>query len=285
MLSLSSVLVGLTSLTTLTSAACTRDLLVDTAAKWVYLQSSGDHGQFDNLSYNLTYLENNKTSSILSGQPAWPVNIAFNRSVYDTTLCKIFTELIVTDPTHPMVFATQLYLDEEGSVTKIDSLVTDKGDWAFNATGYMYWNSLENWDPIPPSKRLSRATLQAAADAYADRCNNVSVIVPFGTPCARLEGGAYTGRGNLTANTCNIGGLPEHVEMSNRRYVIDEEMGTVDIFLGFQGLDRTRPKEGTPDSHFFRIEDGKIRYIHTVSACWVDGCGMNGTGIPTPRRR
>ncbi|ORY17295.1 hypothetical protein BCR34DRAFT_555822 [Clohesyomyces aquaticus] len=280
---LSTSLVGLASLATLSSAACTRELLVDAANKWVFLQSSGDHSDFDNLSYNLTYLENNKTASIISGLPAWPQVIAFNRSVYDTTLCKTFTEIIVTDPAHPYVIATQMYLGAEGNVEKIDSLVTDKGDWAFNATGYYYWNSLEKWDPIPPEKRMSRDALKAVADTYPDRCNNKSVVVPFNTPCARLEGGAYTGRGNLSANTCDIGGLPEHVLMSNRRYVIDEEMGTVDIFLGFQGLDRTRPNEGTPDSHFFRIEEGKIKYIHTVSACFVDGCGMNGTGIPPLR--
>src|SRR5262245_9478496 len=87
---------------------------------------------------------------------------------------------------------------------------------------------------------------------------------------------AYTRRGNLSANTCNIGGLPEHVPMTNRKYVVDEVMGVVDIFLGFTGLDRTRNTEGTPDSHLFRVEDGKIKYIHTASACFVDGCGMNG---------
>jgi hypothetical protein len=164
-------------------------------------------------------------------------------------------------------------LDNEGNAILIDSLVTDKGDWAFNATGYKYWNSQENWGPIPEEKRLSREVIQAA-------CNDVTAHVPFGTPCARLEGGAYTGRENLSANTCNIGGLPEHIPMVNRRYVVDEVMGIVDIFMGFTGLDRTRNDVGTPDSHLFRVEDGKIRYIHTASACFVDGCGMNGTGPP-----
>lgn len=228
----------------------------------------------------MVYLENNKTSSIQSGQPAYPIVIASNRSSLDVTQCKTFTELIVTDSKHPYVIHTQMTLDSDGNVSLMDSLVTDKGDWAFNATGYYYWNSQEKWDPIPEGKRMTREAIKAAGDAYADRCNDTSVQVPFGTPCARLEGGAYTGRGNLSANTCNIGGLPSHTPLTHRRYVIDEVMGTVDIFLGFTGLDRTRPNEGTPDSHWFRVEDGKIRYIHTVSACFVDGCGMNGTGIP-----
>ncbi|KAF2004136.1 hypothetical protein P154DRAFT_531819 [Amniculicola lignicola CBS 123094] len=263
---LSSTLAGLMSLAVTASAfTCTRQYLQEQVDKYVFMQETGQHGEFDTLSYKMVYLENNKTASILSDLPAWGLKVDAKKSILDTTLCKTFTELIITDPSHPYVIHTQMTLDEEGSVALIDSLVTDKGDWAFNATGYQYWNSLEEWAPIPESKRLSRTQLKAAADAYADRCNDTTVIVPFGTPCARLEGGAYTGRGNLTANTCNIGGLPSNVPMTNRRYVIDEVMGTVDIFLGFTGLDRTRPKEGTPDSHLFRVEDGHIRSGPNIS--------------------
>jgi hypothetical protein len=259
---------------------CTRPHLQSVASQYVDMMATGQHDRFENLAYKMVYVENNKTASILNSTPAFGMAIDTTRSMYDTTQCKTFTEIIVTDPKHPYVIHTQMTLDNEGNVILIDSLVTDKGDWAFNATGYKYWNSQENWDPIPAEKRLSREVIQAAGDAYADRCNDVTVHVPFGTPCARLEGGAYTGRGNLSANTCDIGGLPEHIPMVNRRYVVDEVMGVVDIFMGFTGLDRTRNDVGTPDSHLFRVEDGKIRYIHTASACFVDGCGMNGTGPP-----
>jgi hypothetical protein len=259
---------------------CTRSHLQNVATQYVDLMATGQHDRFENLAYDMIYIENNKTANILNGTPAFGMAMDFNRSMYDTTQCKTFTEIIVTDPLHPYVIHTQLTLDNEGNVNLIDSVVTDTGDWAFNATGTKNWNSQENWGPIPEERRLSRAVIQAAGDAYADRCNDVTVKVPFGTPCARLEGGAYTGRGNLSANTCDIGGLPEHIPMVNRRYVVDEVYGVVDIFMGFTGLDRTRNDVGTPDSHVFRVEDGKIRYIHTASACFVDGCGMNGTGPP-----
>ncbi|KAF2703737.1 hypothetical protein K504DRAFT_391684 [Pleomassaria siparia CBS 279.74] len=282
---LSFIVLSLASMATSTTAfECTRDWLQKTSNSYVSMQSSGQQGDFKNIASTLVYLENNVTVSVSTGLVTHPQKIAASRSLLDTTACKTFTELIITTPEHPYVVHTQMTLDGEGNVSLIDSLITDKGDWAFNATGYAYWNAQENWDPIPESQRLSRAAIKAGGDAYADRCNDVTVNVPFGTPCARLEGGAYTGRGNLSANTCNIGGLPEHVPMTHRRYVIDEVYGTVDIFLGFQGLDRTRPNEGTPDSHLFRVEERGIRYIHTVSACWVDGCGMNGTGPPPMRR-
>jgi hypothetical protein len=255
--------------------------LQSVATQYVDLMATGQHDRFENLAYSMKYIENNKTANILNGAPAFGMYMDSNRSMYDTTQCKTFTEIIVTDPLHPYIIHTQMTLDNEGDVVLIDSLVTDKGDWAFNATGYKYWNSQEKWEPIPDNKRLSRDIIKAAGDAYADRCNDVTVHVPFGTPCARLEGGAYTGRGNLSANTCDIGGLPEHIPMVDRKYVVDEVMGVVDIIMGFTGLDRTRNDLPTPDSHLFRIEDGRIRYIHTASACFVDGCGMNGTG-PLP---
>jgi hypothetical protein len=50
--------------------------------------------------------------------------------------------------------------------------------------------------------------------------------------------------------------------------------------VGFPGLDRSVPEMPMPDSHFFRVEGGQIRYIHTVTTCTNAGCGMNGTGIP-----
>ena len=165
------------------------------------------------------------------------------------------------------------------NINKIESLVTDQGDWAFNATGFAYWNSLEKWDPIPEAERDSREVIKAAGDAYFDRFGNANASVPWGTPCARLEGGAYTGRGNLSANTCNLG-LPSTIKVVNRRYVIDEEMGAVDIYVGFPGLDRASP-DPTPDSHLFRVEKGKLRYIHTLSTCeGHPGCGLgNGTSF------
>jgi len=258
---------------------CTREYLQSTADSYVDLMATGQHDRFENIAYTMKYFENNQTASLLNGVPASGLTIDAHRSIFDTTQCKTMTELIVTDTKHPYVIHTQMSLDPEGNVNLIDSIVTDAGDWAFNATGTSYWNSQETWRPIPESTRDTRDTIKAAGEAYADRCNDVSVHVPFGTPCARLEGGAYTGRGNLSANTCDIGGLPEHIPMTNRKYVVDEVMGVVDIFMGFTGLDRTRNTEGAPDSHTFRVEGGRIRYIHTASACFVDGCGMNGTGM------
>lgn len=143
-----------------------------------------------------------------------------------------------------------------------------------------YWDDQENWNDIAQNSRDSREVIQAAGDAYFNRFANLNVSVPWGLRCARLEGGAYTGSRNLTGNTCDLG-LPSSVEVVNRRYVVDQVTGTVVIYVGFPGLDQ-ESTEPTPDSHMFRVEGGRIRYIHTLSTCeGHPGCGFNGTGPPS----
>ena len=64
----------------------------------------------------------------------------------------------------------------------------------------------------------------------------------------------YTGQG-LANDTCNVG-VPSGIKITNRRYVIDEQLGVVDAMVKFS----TRP-----DSHEFRVEKGKIRFVHTLT--------------------
>jgi hypothetical protein len=181
-------------------------------------------------------------------------------------------------------------------IHKIETLVSDAGDWLFNATGTAYWNALETWDAIPLADRDTREVIQAAGDAYFDRFGNANITVPFGTtlpqsspehptlispgtPCARLEGGSYTDSQHTNTSTCHLG-LPSTIHVIDRRYVVDVEYGVVNIYVGFPGLDRAS-KEPAPDSHTFRVEKGRIRYVHTISTCeGHPGCGLNGTYVP-----
>lgn len=262
------------------SAACTREFLTNATREYIMAQSMGSAG-LSALASNATYTENETPVAIGRGVLAQPLQIDRSRSLHDTTLCRTFTELIVADPKHPYVIGTRMVFADDRAVA-VESIVTDAGDWAFNATGYLHWDSFETWPDIPADKRDSRAVIQAAGDAYFDRFANASVGVPWGAPCARLEGGAYTDPGLSGNNTCDLG-LPSTITVTNRRYVIDEVLGAVDIFLGFPGLDRSVGEQPMPDSHLFRVEGGKIRYIHTVSSCVNAGCGLNGTG-PVQRR-
>jgi hypothetical protein len=56
--------------------------------------------------------------------------------------------------------------------------------------------------------------------------------------------------------------------MAERSYVIDPTIGAVDVMLKMGPNKRA-------DSHLFRIENGKIRFIHTVTNCGKDeNCGF-----------
>ncbi|KAI1313183.1 hypothetical protein F5Y03DRAFT_338344 [Xylaria venustula] len=278
-------LAGGLSFGVLASAACTREYLKNATDQYLAAQIKGSSSDLASLTMsNLTYTENEVKMGLAQSVLTEPVKIDHNRSIFDTVKCATFTEIIAATNIHQYVIGTRMEFNANNKISKIESIVTDRGDWAFNATGYLYWDSLENWDPIPPERQDSREVIQAAGDAYFNRFDNESVIVPFGVPCSRLEGGASTAPLNLTGDSCTAAGLPSTLVVTNRRYVVDQEMGTVDIFLGFPGLDRSQGMATMPDSHVFRVEQGKIRYIHTVSSCVESGCGLNGVGPPQKAR-
>ncbi|CAG8956767.1 hypothetical protein HYFRA_00011156 [Hymenoscyphus fraxineus] len=259
--------------------ALTTPLLKNLTTTYIHAQTSGTPSLLP-LTPTTLYTENTLPLPLTSTLLTTPLRIDAHRSLHDPVLCGSFTELIVATSAHQYVIGTRMLLATNGTVESVESIVTEKGDWAFDAGGYLYWSSFEDWDPIPIPQRDSRAVIKAAGDAYFNRFSNPNITIPFSSLCARLEGGLYTSRSpNLTANTCSLG-LPSNTRVSDRRYVVDEEVGAVDIYLGFMGLDRSHVLEAVPDSHLFRVERGGIRYIHTLSRCLERGCGMNGTGMP-----
>ncbi|CAI6341912.1 unnamed protein product [Periconia digitata] len=231
------------------SAACDRSLLT---AATTDLYTSQTNGKLTGTSFanntSIKYTENRKAASIAQGILSHSLTINHNRSQHDVAQCAAFSEYIVTG-SKPYVIATQLRLDNStNKVAQIDSIVTTTGDWLFNVTGTAYWAAQEKWDMIPEGKRDSRAVIKAAADAYCDLFNDKTVKVPWGSPCARLEGGMYTGKGQAS-DRCDVG-VPNGVKLVNRQYVIDEEYGTVDIQMDFAGT--AGVGGGLPDSHEFR---------------------------------
>tara|TARA_R110002003_G_scaffold54_11_gene4781 strand:- start:1297 stop:2127 length:831 start_codon:yes stop_codon:yes gene_type:complete len=253
-------------------AHCTRPQLVEATDAYLTAQITGQSSsftaRFDNSTW-LGYYENSIKIDINSGILNIPLAITHNRSLYDTTACATYTEVIVNSTTTPHVIGTQLRFTNH-KINKVDMLVTKPGDWLFNVTGYAYYSPRENWSTIPASERDTRATIQAAADAYLDIFSAPNTTVPWGTPCVRLEGGLY---GDDGPNGTCASFIPTGVPITRRRYVIDEEVGSVDVMVDFG-------KSAWPDSHEFRIEGGKLRYVHTMTHCGVANCGVgNGTVV------
>ena len=52
--------------------------------------------------------------------------------------------------------------------------------------------------------------------------------------------------------------------IANRRFVVDETIGSVVAFCTF-GAGNAAGGSGAPDAHLFRVENGKLRYVHTVT--------------------
>ena len=259
-------------------AACTRASLQSAVDSYLKAVGAGTPA-FSTLGTNVSYAENDEKIAVAKGILSQPIKVDFSRSLLDTTTCAAFTEFVATTG-HPYVVHTQLHVVDD-KISGLESRVSDDGDWLFNATAYLSWTKSEKWDLIPAEKRDSRAVIQAAADTYMDQWANYDLPVPFTVPCARLEGGLYTGDHAPLNNTCKMAKFPAPVKLSNRRYVIDEEYGSVSVFNGFPFIEASKPFEyPSPSSNQIRVEGGGIRYIHEVTICATKGCSQ--TAPPPP---
>jgi hypothetical protein len=245
--------------------ACTRSMLQAAAESYIAAQKAGSLSKMS-LAAKVTYIENMQDTTADKGLWNTALPIAFHRSIYDVGRCRAFSEVIVTEGGHPYVIGTRLTV-RDGKITEIDSLVTDQDDWLFNAQDYLKYSTAEDWPVLPVDDRISRQDLIDAGNQYFDFVFlDKGVRPPWGTPCARLEGGAYTNPKNEHKDTCQIPAPLGSMYIVNRSYVVDEEMGAVNVFCRFGN------STGMPDSHTFRLVNGRYRWIHTLS--------VNLTGKP-----
>jgi hypothetical protein len=158
---------------------------------------------------------------------------------------------------------------------------TTTGYWGFNADDYLKYTTSENWGVIPAAKRDTRATLEAAASAYLDAFLEKKLdLVPWGYPCNRTEGGRmHTGTG-AADDSCQDG-VPSGVNIANRHFVVDETIGAVVAFCTF-GAGNAAGGSGAPDTHLFRVENGKLRFVHTLThLLQANGPGRGAQGKGT----
>ncbi|KAK1756504.1 hypothetical protein QBC47DRAFT_360188 [Echria macrotheca] len=255
------------------SAVCTRPQLQAAADAYLTALTSGTPSTLP-LATTVNYIENEVLVDIHTGILSTPMKLSFNRTLLDTTDCAAFLELNAASNPHPYVLHTRLALTPTtNQINTLDAVISDAGDWIFNATSHLNYTRSESWDPIPESQRDSRAVIKAAADAYLDQWGSPNMSVPLGTPCARLEGGMYTGASNPSANTCAMGAFPQPLHVAKRRYVIDEVLGGVGVLNNFPWLEASIVNGSTPSSNLVRVQGGLIRYIHEVTICVTRMCG------------
>ena len=255
---------------------CEREGMQKIADSWIRAIEKGSMFEMELREWT-DYSENYKRAS-LSQFLDDPRTVDWHMTVIDSAACKVYVEAILLgkDGGEPMVMGTQigtgLFL-----TGPFENIVSRKDDWLFSPDRTYYYATREDWGDIPEGERQSREELIAAADAYLDLFSDASTEVPWGTPCARLEGGIYTAKGEPT-DSCNVG-VPEGIAMAERLYVVDPVKGAVNVLLKMGENER-------PDSHTFRVENGKLRYIHTITDCGEDvNCGfppVDWTQYPLP---
>lgn len=258
------------------AADCSRDTLLAAADAYIAAQISGAvaGSAFQKLlDPAVKYRQNNKAADVTTGLLSKPLKLDHNRTTLDTTQCASYTELVST--AGPYVIGTQLHhasaTDASSPIVLVDTIVATTGDWAFNAAKTLGYIQPEDWGTLAEGDRSPRALLQAAGDAYLDMWSNATAAqaVPWGTPCTRLEGSAYTGH-NRPDDSCKAGIPSNHNQAPNthRRYVIDEAMGSVSVFCVWEHM------MNAADSHELRLEGGKLRYVHTMTSCGSKACKL-----------
>lgn len=241
--------------------SCARGGLQRAVDLYITAQTNGDTSGLP-LAAGLGYMENAAPADIAAGIINKPMKIDHHRSLLDTDTCQTFTEVIVTDPSNPYVLGTRLRVNHD-KIAEIEILWTTTGYWLFNADNYLQYSTEENWDPIPAEDRDTRGTLVAAANAYLDAFLEGKIdLVPWGFPCNRTEGGAHTGNGS-PEDSCEVG-VPSGVNIANRRFIVDDVIGSVVAYCTF-GAGTPDGGSGAPDTHLFRVENGKLRYVHTLT--------------------
>jgi hypothetical protein len=252
------------------SKSCTREGLQKIVDEYLDALEKGNPSLMP-LAGQAQYMENR--NEVQLGQGIWqePLAVDFNRSMLDVETCQTFTEIIHTSSDHPYVIGTRLQI-EDNKISEIESLVADKDDWLFNAEDYLKYSSQEKWDILPVEKQSDRQTLLDAANAYFDTFGDYASIskVPWGTPCARIEGGMYTNRNNDPNASCTVG-MPKdsNVKIINRHFLVDVDMGAAVGMVDF------REDKRNPDVHTFRLENGKLRYVHALQVCTIQpNCGL-----------
>ena len=242
--------------------SCSQESLKKMTDLYIAAQTKGDTSGLP-FAAGYGYMENVAPANINDGVIKKAMKIDFHRSFYDTATCQTYTEVIVTNKETPYVLGTRMRVVTD-KITELEILWTTTGHWLFNADDYLKYSSAEKWTEIPAGSRDTRDKLLYAANSYLDAFVDGNMdIVPWGYPCVRVEGGAYTAQGGEKPDSSCAVGVPAGVNIANRRFVVDEAAGTVAVFCTFGA--GAPGAGGLPDLHLFRVEKGVLRYVHTLT--------------------
>lgn len=232
---------------------CSREALQAAVDSYIEAQTTGDRSGL-NFGHGYTYRENLAPTAIASGFVNQPQTIDFTNTILDEQQCEAFTEAVTLNPEHPYVLGANLKLGADGLISELGVIVTDDDDWLFSAERFYNGVKDEDWGEIPEERQDTRETMIAAARAYLAMFTDENANPPWAEQCHRQEGGMRT-QGSCQSD-------PLGVTFPDPHFIVDTTKGAVAVLVMFNG---TRP-----DSHLFRLNDGGIRFIHTITNCAGD---------------
>jgi hypothetical protein len=243
-----------------TPGKCTREDLKAMTDKYIEAKKAGDPTKMP-LADNVKVIVNTKDTSLAKSIFKQALKIDFNLSIYDVDSCRTFTEVIAANNNPAYVIGTRLRV-KDGKIIELNAIVTDKDSgWLFDAANYLKYAKQQNWYILSTAERSTREKLVDAGNQYLDIFNGDDEGLPWGAPCYRIEGGTSTFKGDSTKDYCHTTSTEVGVKngkgfpITNRDFVVDMDLGAVDVFCKFCVL----------DSHLFRLVNGKFRYVHTLT--------------------
>jgi len=259
--------------------SCQRGGLQYAVKLYLAAQAKGDISGLP-LATGLGYWEDREAKDVKTGFLTKPMVVDRSLSLYDDVSCQTYTEIIVSNPAAPYVAGIRMRVNHD-KIAEIEIITSTTGDWGFNVDNFARYSADQDWSPIAPEHRDSYATLLNAANAYLDAFLEAKAdLVPWGYPCERIEGGMFTGR-NSQQDTCEAG-VPSGVNIANRHFVVDPVIGAVVAWCTF-GAGGPNGGSGAPDAHLFRLNDGKLRYVHTITHLKQATARVGGGGPPGAR--
>jgi hypothetical protein len=256
--------------------SCQRGGLQHAVKLYLEGQAKGDFSALP-VATGLGYWENMKPADIKTGFLTKKLVVDKSLSLYDDQSCQTYTEIWVTNKAEPYVAGVRMRINHD-KIAEIDIITTTTGDWGFNVDNFFKYAQDQDWSPIPAERRDSYGTLVQAGNAYMDAFLEAKIdLVPWGYPCERIEGGMFTGR-NSAQDTCEAG-VPAGVNIANRSFVVDQVTGSVLVWCTF-GAGGPNGGSGAPDAHLFRVENGKLRFVHTITH--LKQSDFRGNAAPRP---
>jgi hypothetical protein len=182
------------------AAACRRDMLEYTANKFIE-SAKVDGTNFDISPAGIAYTENYKDVPLDKGVYSKAIRVSHTHTLIDAPGCAIYVEIIAPNNQPGFHLATQLFVNEDGGVKKVEVVVTSSDalprSWYYN--GQKAVQVIESEERagqravIPENRRATREHLKEVADSYLNLFNakgagGAQRAPNFSKGCVRHEG-------------------------------------------------------------------------------------------------